>query len=31
MTDPPTTYEDLMWLVEHFEDWVLWESELADD
>jgi hypothetical protein len=29
MVDPPTTYEELMWLVNHFEDWVLWEEELA--
>jgi hypothetical protein len=28
MVDPPTTYEELMWLVGHFEDWVLWEAEL---
>ena len=30
MVDPPTTYEELMWLVIHFEDWVLWEDELNE-
>jgi len=30
MVDPPSTYEDLMWLVDHFEDWVLWEDELNE-
>ena len=30
MVDPPTTYEELMWLVTHFMDWVLWEDELNE-